>query len=154
MNYIVAGLYLTGIVLLVVLMRRSLDKPITLCLSLTNAGWLVYSLVSRMYRILADTNDVSIIYSNVAVSLYTLATLAMFLLALRFDSRIRAGRSFTGPDGRRWGVREAKLPTGDAVKVTLPVHILDAQVRAHQRAKAAEAAADEVREPLRAEAGD
>lgn len=134
MNYLVALLYTAGIVLLVVLARRSLDKPITLCLVLTNAGWLVYSLTSRVYRIVADTNDVSSIYNNVALCVFTLAVIGVFLLALRLDSRIRAGRSFTGPDGRRWGVRDAQLPTGDSVKVAQPIHILDRQLRAHREA--------------------
>lgn len=132
MNYIVAGLYATGIVLLVVLARRSLDKPITLCLVLTNAGWLVYSLTSRVYRIVNETNDVSTIYNNAALCVFTLAVIGVFLLALRLDARIRAGRSFTGPDGRRWGVRDAQLPTGATVKVAQPVQILDRQLRARR----------------------
>lgn len=153
MNYIVAGLYATGIVLLVVLMRRSQDKPITLCLSLTTGGWLVYSFTSRVYRIVNDTNDVSTLYNNVALSLFTLAMIAMILRALQLDARIKAGQSFTGPDGRRWGVREAKLPTGDAVNIAQPVNILHMQLRAHEAAQRAEAQADEVVAPLRQRTG-
>lgn len=120
MNFLVAALYATAILLLLLLLRRNRDKAVTPFVILVAAAWFIYSLASRVYRIVNGSGEGNPLWNNVAVCLFVLAMIGLLLHALRVSGRIERGESFTGADGRRWWVRDARLPDGETAKVARP----------------------------------
>lgn len=131
MSAVLMMLYVTVVVLAAIVARLNRDRPITLALTAVPALSAIYAAATRTYRLLTGERDAVAVYDAVGTLLFWLALAAILAYAILLSVRIARGRSFVGPDGRRWAVRRARLPGAGVVKIARrhdpqrPAHLIE-----------------------------
>ena len=120
LHVILIGLFLAVLILSLVLARLNGERPITLALTAIPALAAIYAAATLLYRLVSGETDAATVYDQPGGVIYWLALIAILGYAIRMTRRIGKGRNFTGPDGRRWRVRTARVQGVGAVPVARP----------------------------------